>query len=99
MRTPQGEMRSRVPKVSRSAFGRPRVLNMPRAARVRARDGVPGEVDGERIEAVRESWLVEDRWWTDTPLRRRYWELVSVRGRNSIVFHDLCSDGWFTQGP
>ena len=32
------------------------------------------------------------------PLRRRYWELVSVRGRNLIVFHDLCSGGWFTQG-
>lgn len=56
-------------------------------------------MNGERVEAVRESWLVEDRWWTDTPLRRRYWELVSVRGRNSVVFHDLCSDGWFTQGP
>lgn len=77
---------------------RPRVLNMPRAARVRSRDGVPTEVNGERIEAIRESWLVEDRWWTDTPLRRRYWELVSLRGRNSIVFHDLCSDSWFTQG-
>jgi hypothetical protein len=42
--------------------------------------------------------LVEDRWWTDTPLRRRYWELVSARGRNLIVFHDLRVDGWFTQG-
>jgi hypothetical protein len=55
-------------------------------------------VNGERVEAVRESWLVEDRWWTDRPLRRRYWELVSVRGRNLIVFHDLCAGGWFTQG-
>jgi hypothetical protein len=62
-------------------------------------------VDGERVEAIRESWLVEDRWWTERPLRRRYWELVSVRGRNLVVFHDLCagdgggaSGGWFTQG-
>jgi hypothetical protein len=46
---------------------------------------------------VRESWLVEDRWWTDRPLRRRYWEIVSVRGRNLVVFHDLCAGGWFTQ--
>jgi hypothetical protein len=55
-------------------------------------------VDGERIEAVRESWLVEDCWWTDRPLRRRYWEMVSARGRNLIAFHDLCAGGWFTQG-
>jgi hypothetical protein len=55
-------------------------------------------VNGERIESVRESWLVEDRWWTERPLRRRYWELVSVRGRNVVVFHDLHDGGWFTQG-
>lgn len=79
-------------------MGRPRALNLPRTARVRTHDGAPCSVDGERIEAVRESWLVEDRWWTDRPLRRRYWEMVSVRGRNLIVFHDLCAGGWFTQG-
>jgi CO dehydrogenase/acetyl-CoA synthase delta subunit len=64
---------------------------------VRSSGGAPRSVNGERIEAVRESWLVEDRWWTDRPLRRRYWELVSVRGRNLIVFHDLCAGGWFAQ--
>ncbi len=76
----------------------PRALNLPRPARVYAHGGAPREVNGERVEAVRESWLVEDRWWVERPLRRRYWELVSVRGRNLIVFHDLCAGGWFTQG-
>jgi len=90
----------RVPAPSRSPAGtsRPRALNLPRAARVRSRGGTPWEVDGERVEAVRESWLVEDRWWTEQPLRRRYWELVSTHGRNLIVFHDLCAGSWFTQG-
>ena len=77
-----------------------RVLNKPRPARVRldpARpEGMPAEVDGERVESLRESWLVEDRWWTAEPLRRRYWELVGERGRNVVVFHDLGSSGrWF----
>jgi hypothetical protein len=30
-------------------------------------------------------------------LRRRYWEVVDVRGRNLVVFHDLHCGGWFTQ--
>ena len=47
------------------------------------------EVDGQPIEQVRESWLVEDRWWTERPLRRRYWEAVTMSGRNVVVFHDL----------
>jgi hypothetical protein len=71
-------------------------------------------VDGRAIELVRESWLVEDRWWTARPLRRRYWEAVTENGRNVVVFHDLSagaphgpegrggrehSGGWFLQGP
>jgi hypothetical protein len=68
-------------------------LNLPRPARVRiGSGGVPTQVDGHAIELVRESWLVEDRWWTAQPLRRRYWELVSSSGRNMVVFHDLGAD-------
>ena len=76
-------------------------LNLPRPARVRAgRGGAPVEVDGQPIELVRESWLVEDRWWTPRPLRRRYWEAVTTGGRNVVAFHDLTPPGgWFTQGP
>ena len=75
-----------------------RTLNRPRPARVRWCQGTPAEVDGEAIESMRESWLVEDRWWTARPLRRRYWELVSASGRNVVVFHDLVGGGWFRQG-
>jgi hypothetical protein len=65
-------------------------LNLPRPARVRiGAAGAPSKVDGRSIELVRESWLVEDRWWTAQPLRRRYWEVVSTSGRNMVVFHDL----------
>ncbi|HMD58112.1 MAG TPA: hypothetical protein VKG82_11650 [Solirubrobacteraceae bacterium] len=77
-----------------------RALNSPRPARVRldpARSGAPGEVNGEAMESLRESWLVEDRWWTAEPLRRRYWELVGRRGRNVVVFHDLVNGRWFIQ--
>ncbi len=75
-----------------------RALGLPRPARVRWGEGFPAEVDGEAVESLRESWLVEDRWWTAEPLRRRYWELVGERGRNVVVFHDLRSRRWFLQG-
>ena len=77
---------------------RPRRLSQPRPARVRAGDqGRPESIDGREVEAVRESWLVEDRWWTDTPLRRRYWELVTADGRNLVVFRDLDAGRWYAQ--
>jgi hypothetical protein len=62
-----------------------------------AQDGRPLQIEGDAVEAVRESWLVEDRWWTDAPLRRRYWEVVTSGGRNLIVFRDLERGGWNRQ--
>ncbi|HUB76045.1 MAG TPA: hypothetical protein VL977_03265 [Solirubrobacteraceae bacterium] len=76
----------------------PRRLAVARPARVRAgAGGRPLEVDGLAIEHVRESWLVEDRWWTEQPLRRRYWELVCRSGRDIVVYHDLVSGSWSRQ--
>ncbi len=49
------------------------------------------------VEAVVEDWVVEDRWWSGRPLRRRYLELVLVDGRNTVVFHDLVGGRWFVQ--
>jgi CO dehydrogenase/acetyl-CoA synthase delta subunit len=54
-------------------------------------------VDGREVEAVRESWLVEDRWWTPKPVRRRYWEVVTTCGRDLVVFRDLVAGEWYRQ--
>lgn len=59
--------------------------------------GQPVVVDRVAVEAVRETWVVEDRWWTNQPLRRHYFELVLVNGRNTVVFCDLTTRRWFTQ--
>lgn len=74
-----------------------RRLGAPRPVVVLAgTGGRPLEVAGREIVAVRESWLVEDRWWTGRPLRRRYWEVVTVAGDNLVVFRDLVAGGWFS---
>ena len=54
-----------------------RRLARPRPARVVVGEhGEPRALDGRAVESVVEDWVVEDRWWTDRPLRRRYFELV-----------------------
>jgi CO dehydrogenase/acetyl-CoA synthase delta subunit len=77
----------------------PSRLAVPRRVAVAAAagDGRPLAVDGREVDAVRESWLIEDRWWTERPLRRRYWEVVTTCGRNEVVFHDLLSGRWWRQ--
>ena len=75
-----------------------RRLGTPRPVRVRASDaGVPAAVGRVAVDAVAEEWVVEDRWWTGRPLRRRYFELVLAGGRNVVVFRDLVRGAWFEQ--
>lgn len=59
--------------------------------------GVPSAVEGVKVEAVREEWVVEDGWWTSRPLSRHYFELVLVDGRDVTVFRSLRSGRWYRQ--
>jgi hypothetical protein len=75
-----------------------RRLYAPRPADIRADgSGVPLWVDGVAVEAVREEWLVEDRWWTPRPLRRRYFELALADGRAVTVFRRGRAGRWYRQ--
>jgi hypothetical protein len=61
------------------------------------RDEIPRAVGTVEVDTVREEWLIEDRWWTSTPLRRRYFELALADGRCVVVFCELGSGRWFCQ--
>jgi hypothetical protein len=73
-------------------------LNLPQPCRVTADEhGRPLRVDGRSVESVRECWVIDEGWWTDTPLRRRYCEIVLDGGRLAVVFEDLRRGGWYRQ--
>jgi hypothetical protein len=80
------------------ARGRRVRLNLPQPCQVEAsEDGRPLRLDGRAVESMRECWLVDEGWWTDTPVRRRYRELVLDGGRLAVVFEDLRRGGWYRQ--
>jgi hypothetical protein len=73
-------------------------LNLPQRCQVETTsDGQPLRIDGRAVESVRERWLIDEGWWTDTPVRRRYTELVLDGGRLTVVFEDLRGGGWYRQ--
>lgn len=75
---------------------RSRRLYVPRRVAVAVgADRRPRAVAGVAVEAVREEWLVEDRWWSPPPLRRHYYELVLADGRDVVVFRS--AGRWFRQ--
>jgi len=72
------------------------LLYQPKPARVREDGhGQPTALEGAAVDAVREEWLVQDRWWTPKPIRRHYFELALANGRCEVVFRD--AEGWFRQ--
>jgi hypothetical protein len=87
--------------IARAARAEGRVVarfNAPRAARVEANaNGTPLEVNHRAVTLVREEWRVVDRWWTEEPIVRGYFEVVLESGENTVVFHDGAGGGWYTQ--
>jgi hypothetical protein len=75
-----------------------RRLNAPRSALVEMHaDGTPRRVNRQEVSAVREEWRVVDRWWTEEPVSRRYFDVVLETGENAVVFRDDDAGTWFTQ--
>jgi hypothetical protein len=59
----------------------------------------PGAPDaGKRVEAIRESWRVEDEWWRQ-PISRRYVEVVLEGGGRMVLYEDLITGEWWVQQP
>ena len=73
-------------------------LNAPRPALVESNfDGTPWEVNRRPVALIREEWRVVDRWWTEEPVQRRYFDVVLEGGENAVVFRDKEAGGWFSQ--
>ncbi len=83
---------------SAGALRSPRRLNAPRPALVESHaDGTPRRVNRQGVAVVREEWRVVDRWWTEDPVSRRYFDVVLESGQQAVVFRDEDAATWFTQ--
>ena len=79
-----------------------RALNEPRPVRVQAdAQGTPVRVgDGRqirRVEAIRETWRIDDEWWR-RPISRLYHCVVLENGKSVTLYLDLVDGGWYIQG-
>ncbi|HMG17096.1 MAG TPA: hypothetical protein VK573_00120 [Gemmatimonadales bacterium] len=60
-----------------------------------------GRPDGRtvgKVEAILESWRIDDEWWRQ-PISRSYLELLLEGGKRVVVFQDLMTGLWFMQQP
>ena len=79
-----------------------RRLNIPRPVEVRAAaNGVPVALlrSGRwaQVTDVLDRYRTDDRWWTERPVARTYWELLLEDGQVVTIFRDLIGAGWYEQ--
>lgn len=79
-----------------------RAVNLPEALEIRAgADFQPLAVrHGRRwltVEAIEDSWRLDDEWWRPVPLSRRYYAVMLAGGRRLTLFQDLTAGGWYHQ--
>jgi len=80
------------------AAGSSRRINEPVGVRVQAHvDGSPRRVNRAEVALVREEWRVVDRWWTEEPVSRRYFDVVLAGGEHAVVYLDEEVGRWFSQ--
>ncbi len=82
--------------------GRIRPLNRPRPARVEADEQSRPTVvwlSGRRcaVEAVLETWRIDDEWWRERPVSRVYYRLLLEDGRTVTLYRDLVRGRWSKQ--
>jgi hypothetical protein len=50
------------------------------------------------VEAILDSWNIEDEWWRQR-ISRRYVEVMLEGGRRALLFEDLTTGEWYEQTP
>jgi len=81
-----------------------RAVNEPRQVTVGLEESglmTVGRPDGRtvgKVEAILESWRIDDEWWRET-ISRSYLELLLDGGKRVVVFQDLLTGLWFMQSP
>ena len=53
---------------------------------------------GRRVEAIIETWRIDDEWWRH-PINRHYVNVVLEDGGHVVLFEDLTTGEWFMQRP
>jgi len=81
-----------------------RAVNEPQPVTVgfdESRQMTVGWPDGRtvgKIDAILESWRIDDEWWRQT-IARNYMEVMLEGGKRMVLFQDLLTGQWFAQMP
>ncbi|MGH7520256.1 MAG: hypothetical protein ACREMI_03155 [Gemmatimonadales bacterium] len=60
--------------------------------------GRPNGRTAGAVEAILESWRIDDEWWRQL-ISRAYMEVMMEGGKRLVLYQDLTTGQWFAQMP
>ena len=49
------------------------------------------------ITAISDLWQVDDEWWRERPISRRYYQITTQNDRRLTIFRDQLNGSWYWQ--
>ena len=49
------------------------------------------------ITSINDLWQVNDEWWRETPISRRYYQVTTQDERRLTIFRDQLNGQWYWQ--
>ena len=90
-------------EVVEGGMERPVSVTLPPARSSRpARSRRPGQTAGSpaaplTVTAINDLWQVDDEWWRDRTISRRYYQLTTQDDRRLTIFRDQLNGDWYWQ--
>ena len=76
-------------------------LNTPDLVRIEEdAEGLPRVVREKRrqcVEAIDDSWRLDDEWWRPEPVSRLYYSIRLASGQKMIIYKDFTNGIWYRQ--
>ena len=51
----------------------------------------------QKITAINDLWQVNDEWWREYPISRRYYQITTQNDRRLTIFRDGMNGNWYWQ--
>ena len=61
----------------------------------RSRRSAPGQ--SLMVTAINDLWQVDDEWWRERPISRRYYQVTTQDERRLTIFRDQLNAQWYWQ--
>ncbi len=89
-------------EVAEDRLERPVSVSLPptisnRPTRSSRRPAQAAQSPSLHVTAINDLWQVDDEWWRERPISRRYYQITTQNDRRLTIFRDQLNGSWYWQ--